>query len=269
MNKNNPKKECSKNERLRCLLKGTRDNLIKQGHFSKEISDTIKAYSFPCCPDQLVASLEIDYSGKIQWVGQRSLKTKVSASLKDETKLFERININKKFSPEHDILLLIIESPHKHEFNGEKANGPAFGAAGTRINNYLAKILEKEGGIELDNSTYDLLLINIIQYACSLEQNLKLIKNKMLKDSWNSSKKEFKKDFKNRLAKILQAAEANHKNVLIINCCTSTIAGIKSSVTEIIKEIIKETLKETNSVSIYSCHHPSTWNKNTHIKKIS
>ena len=265
MNKSNSKREEANNNHLICLLKRTREHLIEQKCIktNKEKLDEISRYSFPHCPDQLVASLEKDPLGKIQWVGKKSLKTKVSASSKCE--LFERRDINKKFYPENDILLLLIESPHKHEFNGEVANGPAFGAAGTRINNYLAGILEK-GEIELDKSRYDLLLVNIIQYACSLGQDLKLIKNKMLKDSWNSDKNDFKNDFKNRLTKILQTAKANQKNVLIINCCTSTIAGIKSSVTE----IIKETIKETNYVNeIYSCHHPSSWNKNTCIEKIS
>lgn len=68
-------------------------------------------------------------------------------------------------------IVIILESPHKDEFNGTNVGSPASGATGRNISKYLKvcllKIIKKHTNIKLEGN-YDLILMNSLQQQCSM-----------------------------------------------------------------------------------------------------
>lgn len=79
-------------------------------------------------------------------------------------------------------LILILESPHIFELN-TKSNGPAKGTTGRLIRK---KLHEVSRNIKFKNKDLPLVLMNAVQYQCSLGANLKEVKNKKMRDCFEA-----------------------------------------------------------------------------------
>ncbi len=166
-------------------------------------------------------------------------------------------------------LILVLESPHIDEFlwdreNKEwKPNGPANGSTGVNIRIRLVDQPKKVTNLS-DKSKLNLVLVNAVQYQCSLGKSLqtkegKLIRDEVFQECWEAGKGQ--RNFKDRLAKYYLPGS------IVINCCTQSVnkrnGGRKKQVTNAIEEVVQETGVSTDA-AVFELSHPSNW----HYRKL-
>ena len=151
-------------------------------------------------------------------------------------------------------MILILESPHKDEFAVDKVGelkpiGPARGCTGCAIRNYFTEIFP-----EYEKS--DLVLVNLVQFQCSLglssrgKNSGSLVKNRMLDkllrdSSRNSEVRPFVDDF---IKRVDHVKGAYGQLVKFINACTIT-----GGWNDFVKGLLTEYKVESG------INHPSTW----------
>lgn len=150
-------------------------------------------------------------------------------------------------------VILILESPHKEEFkslkDGEYAPiGPACGKSGCAIRHYFEKIFGKS------YSGYGLVLVNAIQFQCSLgigtwNDNIKNDIFKML-----FKEPVLKKNFQDRLRELVVAIKDAQKHLTVINACTSASGGNKAIKSMLPQIVIGEGVDVYNGI-----YHPCCW----------
>ncbi|MCI6730736.1 MAG: hypothetical protein MR487_00185 [Lachnospiraceae bacterium] len=187
-------------------------------------------------------------------------------------------------------IIVILESPHisEYEHADEGFIAPAIGKTGDYLQKYFYKCIKR---ILLPNIRYNVILMNAIQYQCSLGFETKKFRDKNWCDLWFNYNKS--NDFINRLT--------SYNPNIIINACTigghierESDATIKKPGLKYIKNIIhdqekyqktKEKLKELNmkekytlkgyveaeiinvqNVQILHSSHPSSWFNTKNIK---
>ncbi len=135
-------------------------------------------------------------------------------------------------------VVLVMESPHIHEFIENW--GPAKGKTGTRIRKYIGAIVTGLG-----SQLSDLILINAIQYQCSLGLPTHRYRDRVFKSLWETGGAV---DFKQRLKLIYRPQD------MLLNCCTGTepLVGRRQLVTAAIRNSL-------GSVALYSGPHPFSW----------
>lgn len=171
------------------------------------------------CPDQYVGIINIEKNGCVSdWnVGWE----KDSIFIKDKTN--RQSNSDTLQNKDMAVLAIVLESPHKDEFDNNQAIGPAIGTTGDNIEKYLPEVLfnylpsiKVDNKIyyapedQISNDTYKVLLINAIQYQCSLGEDTKLYRDKIFSEMWKQAN--VNQDFIKRLE--------SHKPKVVINCCT-------------------------------------------------
>lgn len=213
-----------------CKLRNKFENIIKS--YNQDNAALKKGHPLKC-NDQFVAIIEIT-NDKVSFIENDILSD-------------NRIKKHKYYkSTQNDTIAIILESPHKKEFEKETNIGPALGQTGFNISNYLlgnlAKLisindLHNEGvyfnkNTNIENGKYKLLLINAVQFQCSLGI-LHGVKNKENRDEI------FEKFFENDDAKndFLKRLK-QHNPKIIINCCTGghyrKIDGLQKLVQDVI-----------------------------------
>jgi hypothetical protein len=135
-------------------------------------------------------------------------------------------------------VVLIMESPHTQEFVGSP--GPAKGRTGFQIRQHLTKL-----PLESDISTLELILVNSIQYQCSLGVNAKIHRDKVFRRFWEEGGQE---NFEERLKQLYSLGD------VLLNCCTdgNPSKGIRNLVTSAIHNSL-------GMVPLYSGPHPYSW----------
>lgn len=147
-------------------------------------------------------------------------------------------------------LALILESPHKDEFDQyNNPLRPANGKTGHKINN---KICSRSSITSLLNTTfaYEVYLINPIQYQtscyCVLGSSYSRANtNEVFRKMFSKKGFNLRKNFISRLKK--------YNPNIIINCCTSS-GGLKKTVEVAIKEAVN-----INNSNYTFDYHPSVW----------
>lgn len=108
-------------------------------------------------------------------------------------------------------IILILESPHTAEFIGTP--GPAKRQTGTYIRTYITEVL----GLNIySKKDYGLILLNPIQYQCSLGVSPGCIRDEVFRSVWNGGGEE---DFIGRLKDIFQDGD------ILVNSCTVGSSG--------------------------------------------
>ena len=172
------------------------------------------------CEDQFAAQVKIRRS-KISFIKDSNIIVSV-----------DRVSQQGNFNKKKKAIILILESPHGDEYKRNNNQcvylGPAMGSTKNNINNYLLSNLLKynrtndEGTFsrlnffsKLKSGKYNLVLLNAVQYQCSLNLNLEENTNVKIKEEiFNSFFKDpyVKQDFIKRIN------DCNPS--IIINCCT-------------------------------------------------
>lgn len=152
--------------------------------------------------------------------------------------------------PDQRCLVLVLESPHIHEFAGEPA--PANGRTGTNI----SKMLPEDPQVSTLVG-YGLVLINAIQYQCSLGHQPARFRNKVFVATWNAGGKE---SFKARIASLYRTGDQ------VMNCCTKgTTKARCPQLRMLVHAAIGEALPHVN---ILRRTHPSSWCSPTQARRV-
>lgn len=157
-------------------------------------------------------------------------------------------------------IVVILESPHKDEFsllsNGQwSANGPAFGKTGDLFEDKFESVFSESQSYQnwqlANNATYDVILINSVQFQCSLGKALRKYKNKKERDeNWYKCINEncIQDDLFYRIEAL--------KPTILINLCTVGLKNLQSVLSSIISKRINQRILYTSG------SHPSTWWRN-------
>lgn len=225
-----------------------------EGEVTDDQIEEIKTFFSPrLCPDQYVGTV-----GELRSVYFD--KTKRTPVFKGQSSIVYEDNIPK--DKDANIMILILESPHKDEFDKDgKPLGPAMGATGRNIVKHIGTIFENIGNFQ----NYHLILMNPIPFQCSLGvESSGFIRDAVFAAAWKNGKigKCF---FKGRLDALLGALEK--KTVVIVNACTQggdkkdyLCCKVCKSVMEILSNYCDELPDGTKRpVDYYHIHHPSSW----------
>lgn len=136
-------------------------------------------------------------------------------------------------------VILVMESPHKLEFCGEP--GPAKGPTGYKIRQHIAEILR---GLSTSPPS-ELILVNAIQYQCSLGKTPVIHRDKVFRRFWENGARI---DFEERLAQVYKPGD------MLLNCCTdgNPTKNLRLLVTSAIQNSL-------GMVPLHSGPHPFSW----------
>lgn len=207
-------------------------------HKFLKIAQQIIEDSYNCsqCPDQVVGKIKKEINGDFcsDW-NKDGFKTRININYKN-------ITVGKK-------IILILESPHIEEYI--KPLGPAKSTTG----NNIRELFEEVCGANISIGSFDLVLMNAIQYQCSLGFPTKHFRDKVFIKTWECFGKT---EFKYRLNKLVSVDD------IVVNCCTAGNGKIK------LRTLVKDAISEMQlrSEIILEFEHPSNWKreKNKAIK---
>lgn len=180
----------------------------------------------------------------------------------------EFVNNNWLFTPSNQPnpnvtkkIALILESPHKREYNYNHTNntftpnGPAIGTTGRNINGKLQVRSNLTSNL-VSTEVYEVKLINSVQFQCSLFHYLLAYQN--LSHDAKITRKVFRCLF-NKLKGNLRADLLIELNRycpdIIFNCCTSSL---KPVVRTLINDYISS-CQNVNRPIVLNDIHPSVW----------
>jgi hypothetical protein len=174
-----------------------------------------------------------------------------------------RVDVNYSAMPTSSVrpkIVVLLESPHIEEFNvsGQPyKSAPAWGKTGDRFNNQFIKVLNNNIKIilskySLQKQTFDVYIVNAIQYQCSLGISPinQGVRNGVFAYLWNLSVNSFCDDLIERL---------NFINPdLLINACTAKLKYKYCNVSTISHLMINK------NIAFYTASsHMSMWGRNT------
>lgn len=262
---------------FREIAKKKVDDKIKELNEIKEEIDGKIA-----CPDQYVgevSSVSGGFCGKAIIIDKDGIrfacKPECFERLSQE-ELQEELNERGELEALKQCIILVMESPHVDEFteineNSEisfKAEGPANGATGRKIREYLSSVLNQIPNLEAGEigenrwDNYGLILMNAIQYQCSLGVDTSVFRSDVFRDFWKAGGEE---DFKTRLKVLVRDGD------YVINACTEGKEGKGEKLRELVAAAIDEIVGVEKGVDaqIFRVNHPSSWNKKESSREIT
>lgn len=152
--------------------------------------------------------------------------------------------------PDRPCVVLILESPHIAEYPNDGGKiGPALGRTGCLICGHLGAILRARL-CDRPRNCQGLLLINAIQYQCSLGIRAKKggeMRDRVFAEVW---RKGGRADFIERLRQTIA-----HEEDLVINACT--IGRGKTPLCSLVEDAIREA--RNDCPSDLRLYHPCNW----------
>lgn len=143
--------------------------------------------------------------------------------------------------PARSALLLILESPHKDEFKGVPS--PAKGSTGRLIARHLHNVVGLENAADMP-----LILINAVQYQCSLKKTPTLHRDAVFEKCWEDFGRD---DFIQRLGAIYRP-----RDILVCCCTKGHFKGPKLHLRQRVWEAMQSLNLETE---ILCRSHPCSW----------
>ena len=151
-------------------------------------------------------------------------------------------------------VLLVLESPHIQEFEGNGGPGPAKGHTGRAIRTYLRGVLnwkEYEG--------WGLILINAVQYQCShgtkpLDIELR---NQNFRYIWGQDGRE---NFIDRLEGIYRDGD------VIVNACTKGASSKTGQLREMVQKALIGSKNIGKPENILRRFHPASWSRSLRMR---
>lgn len=143
-------------------------------------------------------------------------------------------------SPSQNRVILVMESPHKAEFDNGTPVGPANGPTGVNIRDLLNEVLRCLGPLS-ENS--QVVLMNAVQYQCSLGESTKDHRDVVFQEAWREGGEQ---DFRERLIDTIRQGD------VVINACTR--GNKKVHLRDMVKAVIDEVVG-----SHWRTVHPSAW----------
>jgi hypothetical protein len=142
-------------------------------------------------------------------------------------------------------IIVILESPHRYEYINGVAVGPAQNTTGRLFNNHFSNLLSQSTVFKyIANGCHDVIMINSVQYQCSLGNPLNIHANKIIRDQvWNNC-------FNNGCSQDLLDRISAINPSCIINLCTKGLINLQLILHTQISHLPNYTYGT----------HPSTWN---------
>jgi len=138
-------------------------------------------------------------------------------------------------------VVMVLESPHVDEFIG--TFGPAKGFTGDMIRNHLQDALR-----DLTLEGLGLILINAIQYQCSLGTDTSLYRDLIFRAVWAGGGRE---QFCSRLQSVVRSGD------ILMNCCTKG-NDFESNVP--LRSLVEASIRDTlPSIASIRRMHPASW----------
>lgn len=211
-----------------------------------EINNNLSDISFELCEDNYVGTFSINNNNDVisdLWFSKnlRSIKN-------NEIKITEKRLKCIQESGEK-VLVIVLESPHTHEFNKSKysiAPAPALGMTGDNLDKYFIDNIKQH----IPKGKYHVILVNAIQYQCSLGENTDKFRDRIWLKLWLC--RGFDKNFINRLEKyrgdiiVNLCTIGSHKRDLLAPPRTKTVTNKKYLVSICDNEVGMENIKKIN-----------------------
>jgi hypothetical protein len=143
--------------------------------------------------------------------------------------------------PGEQAVILVLESPHIEEFKDER--GPAKGVTGRNIVSFIGEVLGLKDKIE-----GPLILMNAVQYQCSLGQPTKEYRDEVFTATWQGGGKE---DFISRLTKIYRDGDT-----IICACTRGYMSDRKRHLRQLVYTAIQEAYP---NATVLLRTHPAAW----------
>ena len=165
------------------------------------------------CPDRAVGS-----------ANAVRLQQHVAFEYVAPTFIYQDINT---FPIETSLLVLILESPHRDEFDdGLRAVGPAAGSTGRNLRAYLRAATARARIVPRLQQSRTVYLMNAVQYQCSMVGRNRRVPAKLWKPHRDHTFRRLwveggKADFEVRLTRIRD----QFPDTLVFNCCTAGVTG--------------------------------------------
>jgi hypothetical protein len=138
-------------------------------------------------------------------------------------------------------LILVLESPHNDEF--VDAPGPAKGFTGEMIRKYLPDAFDSTGLGE-----YGLILLNAIQYQCSLGSSTAVYRDRIFRAVWVQGGKE---NFQDRLQATFRPGDQ------VMNCCTK---GNDFEINPPLRSLVEVAIRQViPGLQTIKRMHPAAW----------
>lgn len=161
-----------------------------------------------------------------------------------------------------EIIAIILESPHRDEYDNGKPLGPAIGQTGQNIANHLLEVFNTKTIIDILNNSkeiignleqnnivrFKVLLVEAIGFQCS--NGLKKINEEKRNDVFNFV---WNRGGRQHLEKRLK----EYQPIIIINSATGGSKNIDNN--DAINGKIQKLLNSMNFISCHSAHPCSTW----------
>jgi hypothetical protein len=151
----------------------------------------------------------------------------------------QRLNSSQRI--EHPCLVMILESPHVDEFIGEP--GPAKGFTGDMIRKFLPEASDLNMAMG-----FGLVLINAVQYQCSLGAVTSMYRDQIFRAVWTQGGRE---NFVARLQAILRPSD------IVMNCCTK---GSDVGLNKPLRSLVDASLRaHFPDLQVLRRMHPASW----------
>lgn len=158
----------------------------------------------------------------------------------------EYIDNHEEDAPPVSPIVIVLESPHTSEYQGTKPVGIAHGRTGNFFNSKFMELMKNTDIYQniKDDDIHDVVLVNAVQYQCSLGLPLNKYANKLQRDKiWLSC-------FGLRCAADLRDRISALEPFAVVNLCTK---GVKN-----LQLVLHERICDFPNY-MYGTH-PSTWN---------
>lgn len=139
-------------------------------------------------------------------------------------------------------VLLVLESPHTAEFDAAPA--PAKGSTGANIVRFLREV----PGLH-DKDCFGLVLVNAIQFQCSLGRRTSEVRDNVFLDVWSNGGRP---DFEARLRTLYRTGDC------VVNCCTRGASVAIPHPLRVYVQRAMESVLPANTV-VLRRNHPSFW----------
>lgn len=183
----------------------------------KVVETPPKYYIKDACPDQYVGKLEDITSNSIEFPC--------------------RVNMTTNSVP-LELVVLVLESPHKKEFT--QPFGPAKGTTGRLIRQFIKNIINDQVSL-----SRGLIILNAINNQCSLGEVTDKYRDTVFEEAWSSYAK-------NQFVERLYTLSISH-DIFVINACTK---GKKNKLRELVEKGVFEAIQRNSDIRIT---HPSSW----------